>query len=551
MVTAARAMLDVLRASGVDHVFCVPGESFMGLIDAVYEEPGVRFVSTRHEEGAGFMAAAYARLTGRPAALMATRMVGAGHASIAIHTARQDSTPMIVILGQVPTAARSREAFQEVELATVFGGVAKYGVEPPAADRLAELTVRAVRLAVSGRPGPVVVAVREDLLEQDVTALSMRPLVPPRPAPDPALLEPILDLLRGGRRPAMVVGAGVLAARATSLAVELAEREQIPVLTAWRRPDAFPNDHPLYLGWSSLRSPLTPVARLREADVLLLVGTRFGQFASAQYQLPAPGTRVIHVDLEAEGLGGHVQAEIGCVSDAGLFLEAMLDLVRARPAPAELLEARRMANAADRAAWEAATTPSRGKARPEYVDQQVVARHLQPYLDRGAVLVTDAGNFAGWPARYLRWREPRTFLGPSSGAMGYGVPSAIGAKLARPDRTVICVAGDGGFMMTGSELETAVREQAPIVVLVYDNQQYGTIRMQQEGDHPGRPIGTRLGPIDFAAYGRALGGHGIQVTGNDQVEAALAEAAAADRPTVVHLRIDPDQLFVGDDAPRA
>jgi acetolactate synthase-1/2/3 large subunit len=346
-----------------------------------------------------------------------------------------------------------------------------------------------------------------------------------------------------------VVGSGLLAARATDRCVELAEREQIPVLTAWRRPDAFPNDHPLYLGWASLRSPLTPIARLREADLLLLIGTRFGQFTSAQHQLPSPGTRVIHVDLDAEALGAHVQADIGCVADAGLFLDAILDRVRTQPAAPELLADRRAANASDRAAWEAVTVPSHGKARAGYVDQQVVARHLQPLIDAGAILVTDAGNFAGWPARYLRWREPGTFLGPTSGAMGYGIPSAIGAKLARPDRAVVCAVGDGGFMMTGSELDTAVREHVPIVVLVYDNQQYGTIRMQQEGDHPGRPLGTRLGPIDFAALAEALGGRGIRVTADDQVEAALGEALAAGRPAVVHLRIDPDQLFVGDDAP--
>jgi acetolactate synthase-1/2/3 large subunit len=548
-VTGAQAVLDVLRAGGVDHVFCVPGESFMGLINAIYEDPSIRFVSTRHEEGAGFMAAAYARLTGRPTALMATRMVGAGHASIAIHTARQDSTPVIVVFGQVPTGARHREAFQEVDLATVFAGIAKYAVEPPAASRLAELTARAARIAVSGRPGPVVVAVREDLLHESVAAPSIRPIVAPRPAPDPALLDRIVGLLRVARRPAIVVGSGLLAARATDRCVELAEREQIPVLTAWRRPDAFPNDHPLYLGWASLRSPLTPIARLREADLLLLIGTRFGQFTSAQHQLPSPGTRVIHVDLDAEALGAHVQADIGCVADAGLFLDAILDRVRTQPAAPELLADRRAANASDRAAWEAVTVPSHGKARAGYVDQQVVARHLQPLIDAGAILVTDAGNFAGWPARYLRWREPGTFLGPTSGAMGYGIPSAIGAKLARPDRAVVCAVGDGGFMMTGSELETAVREHVPIVVLVYDNQQYGTIRMQQEGDHPGRPLGTRLGPIDFAALAEALGGRGIRVTADDQVEAALGEALAAGRPAVVHLRIDPDQLFVGDDAP--
>jgi acetolactate synthase-1/2/3 large subunit len=482
---------------------------------------------------------------------MMTRMVGAGHGAIAIHAARQDSTPLLVVLGQVPTEFRHREAFQEVELATVFGGVAKYAVEPVAADRLAEVTARAVRTAVSGRPGPSVVAIREDLFGQAVPVTAPLPIVAPRPGPDPELVGRILAELRTARQPAMVVGGGLLAANASERCVELAEREQIPVFTVWRRPDAFPNDHPLYLGWAGLRSPTGPFSRLRDADILLILGSRFGEFASARYKLPSLSTRVIHVDVDDEGLGAHVQATIGCVSDAGLFLDAILARSRAEPAAADLLEARRAATAAAREGHEAATRPGRGKARDGFVDQQVVAGHLQPILDRGGILVTDAGNFAGWPARYLRWHQPGTFLGSTSGAMGYGIPSAIGAKLARPDLPVICVTGDGGFLMTGSELETAVREGAPIVVLAYDNQQFGTIRMHQERDHPGRPLGIRLGPVDFAAYGRALGARGVTVTHNDDLLDVLEAAIRAPLPTVIHLRVDPEQLFVGDDAPAA
>jgi acetolactate synthase-1/2/3 large subunit len=550
-VSGSRAILDVLRAAGVDHAFSVPGESFMGLIDAMYDEPSVRFVSTRHEEGATFMAAAYARLTGRPALAMATRMVGGGHASIAIHTARQDSTPLIVVLGQVPTAWRHREAFQEVELATVFGQIAKWAAEPPAADRLAELTARAARTAVSGRPGPVVLSIREDLLGEDVAAPEIRPIRPPRPAPDPEAVGEALRLIRQAERPAFLVGAGILAADATDALVAAAEQEQVPVFTGWRRPDAFPNDHPLYLGWAGLRSPTLGFARLRDADLIVAVGTRLGEFPTHRFKIPAPGTRLIHVDIAAEVLGGHVQADVACVSDARLFLEALVAAGRSDPPAAGRLEERRRANASERAAWEAATTPSRGRAREGYVDQQVVAAHLQPVLDRGGILATDAGNFAGWPARYLRWKEPRTFLGPSSGAMGYGIPSAIGAKLARPDRPVVCVVGDGGFLMTGTEIETAVREDIPVAIVVLDNEQYGTIRMHQEKEHPGRPIGTRLGAVDAAAFAESLGARGLTVTDNAEVGDAIDDATRSDRPTVVHVRVDPDQLFVGDDEPAA
>ncbi len=548
-VSGGRAVLDVLRAAGVDHAFAVPGESFMGLIDAIYDDPSIRFVSTRHEEGATFMATAYARLTGRPALSMATRMVGGGHAAIAIHTAHQDSTPLIVILGQVPTAWRHREAFQEVELASVFREIAKWAVEPPAADRLAELTIRAARTAVSGRPGPGVLSLREDLLAAQVPAPDLRPIVAPAPAPEPGAVRQVLDLIRAASRPAFLVGGGILAARATDQLVRVAEQEQVPVFTGWRRPDAFPNHHPLYLGWAGLRSPTLGFKRLQSADLIVAVGTRLGEFPTHRYKIPAAGTRLVHVDVAAENLGGHLQADVACVADARLFLEALLEAGRAAPPPAEQLDRRRAANQADRDAWEAATTPSRGRARDGYVDQQVVARAIQPVLDRGGILATDAGNFAGWPARYLRWREPGTFLGPSSGAMGYGIPSAIGAKLARPDRPVVCVVGDGGFLMTGTEIETAVRESIPVAVIVLDNEQYGTIRMHQEKDHPGRPIGTRLGAVDFAALAESLGARGVALTDNAEVADAIDDAASSDRPTVVHVRVDPDQLFVGDDDP--
>jgi acetolactate synthase-1/2/3 large subunit len=547
-VNGGEAVLEVLRAAGVDHAFGVPGESFMGVLDAMYGESGIRFVSTRHEEGAAFMATAYARLTGRPALALATRMVGGGHASIAIHTARQDSTPLIVILGQVPTAFRHREAFQEVELTTVFREIAKWAVEPPAADRLTELTIRAARLAVSGRPGPVVLSLREDLLGAEVPRPDVRPIVAPVPAPHPDAVRQIHQLIRGASRPAFLVGAGILAARATDALVRVAEQEEVPVFTGWRRPDAFPNDHPLYLGWAGLRSPTEPFRRLKSADLIVAIGTRLGEFPTHRFKIPADGTRLAHVDVAAESLGGHLQPDVACVSDARLFLEALAELGAADRADEDRLTERRRQNQQDRADWEAATTPGRGKARDGFVDQQVVAAAIQPVLDRGGILATDAGNFAGWPARYLRWHEPGTFLGPSSGAMGYGIPSAIGAKLARPDRPVVCIAGDGGFLMTGMELETAVRENVPFALVVIDNEQYGTIRMHQEKDHPGRPIGTRLGPVDFAALAESLGARGMTITDNADVGEAIDDAARSDRPTVVHMRVDPDQLFVGDDA---
>ena len=546
-IAGGRAVVEALRAAGVDHAFCVPGESFLGVLDALYDS-GIRVIATRHEGGASFMAEAYAKLTRKPAVCLGTRAVGGGNLLIGLHTARQDSSPVIGLLGHVNTEARYREAFQESELTQLFAPVVKWAVEPPSADRLGELTLRAARTAVSGRPGPVVIALREDILNEPVPALEPEPLVVARPAPDPAAVTRALELLRAAERPLLLLGGGVLAAGATDHFVRLAEAEELPAMSAWRRPDAFPNDHRLYLGSAGLGSPPSVAARLKSADLVLAVGTRLNEFTSHSYTVPAPGTRLIHVDVAAEDLGGHARAELGIVADAALFGEALLAAAKAQPASPAVLASRKEPNADDRAAWEAQTQPGRGKARPGYVDQQAVVAYLRGAMPPDTITTTDAGNFAGWPARFLRWNRPGTFLGPTSGAMGYAVPAAIGAKLARPDQPVVAFAGDGGFLMTGAELETAVRAQAPVIVFVYDNAQYGTIIMHQEREHPGRPVATALGPVDFAAFARSLGALGFAIRDEADLPAAFDEAIHADRPSLLHVTIDPRQLSVAADS---
>jgi acetolactate synthase I/II/III large subunit len=547
-ISGGRAVVEALLAAGVDHAFCVPGESFLGVLDALYGEPRLRMIATRHEGGAAFMAAAYGRLTGRPATCLGTRMVGGGNLAIGIHTAFQDSAPLIALLGQVATAARHREAFQEVELAQAFAPLVKWAVEPPSAERLGELTLRAARIAIGGRPGPVAIALREEILNQAVPPLGAKPLPRPRPAPEPGLVAEILRLLRAAERPILLLGGGVLAAGASASLVALAEAEQVPVVAAWRRPDVFPNEHPLYLGQSGLGAPSSVGERLLEADLLVVIGSRLNEYASQNYRVPAPGCRFVHVDIDPEGLGAHRQADLACLADAALFAEALLAAARADPLPAERAAARQRRVVALRNAWDEQATPSRGRARPEYVDQQVVMAHLRRTLSPEAVIVTDAGNFSGWPSRYLRWSRPGTFLAPTSGAMGYAVPAAIGAKLANPARPVVAFVGDGGFLMTGTELETAVRENVPLVTLVCDNRQYGTILMHQQREHPNRRIATALGPVDFAAFARSLGALGIEVRDEREFPAAFAEAQAADRPALLHLHVDPEQLSVANDS---
>jgi acetolactate synthase I/II/III large subunit len=547
MISGGQAVVQALLAAGVDHAFCVPGESFLGLLDALYDAPQIRVIATRHEGGAAFMAEAFGKLTRRPAVCMGTRMVGGGNLAIGIHTAHQDSSPMLALLGQVATGERHREAFQETELAQVFAPIAKWTVEPPRADRLGELTLRGARAAISGRPGPVVISLREDLLAEQVPDFAPEPLTVSRPGADPHRLGDAMRVLRAAERPLMILGGGVLASQATDLFVRLAETEQIPVTAAWRRPDVFPNEHPLFLGHGGLGAPRSVVQRLLDADVILAVGTRLNEMTSQAYRIPGTGTRLIHVDVWAEGLGGHRPADVPIQSDAALFAEAFLATAAVAPAPASRLEERRRRNATDRQEYEANATASRGRSRPGFLDQQALAAQMRCVLPPDAVVTTDAGNFGGWPARFLRWQKPGTFLGPTSGAMGYSVPAAIAAKLARPERPVVSLVGDGGFLMTGTEVETAVREQVPIVVLVYDNAQYGTIRMHQERDHPGRQIATALGAVDFAAMARALGAAGVMVRDEQEFGPLLQDALHAATPTVFHLRVDPEQISVASD----
>ena len=547
-ITAGRAVVDALVAAGVDHAFCVPGESFMGVLDALHDEPRIRVIATRHEGGAAFMAEAYAKLTRRPAVCMGTRMVGAANLAIGIHTARQDSTPLIALLGQVTTGFRHREAFQEGELADIFARVAKWAVEPPAAPRCGELTLRAARMAISGRPGPVVVSLREDLLNEPVERMPFPVLDAPGTAPDPQAVARIVQLLAKAERPLLLLGGGVLAAGGTAACVRLAETLSIPVMCALRRADAFPNDHPLYLGQTGLWAPPSVQKRLRETDVLVAVGTRLGEAATVDYAFPAAGTRLAHVDVAAEELGGHrIVPDVGCVADARLFAEALAT------AGASLDAARRgrwaAAARADHETIDRDTTPApRGSARPGFIDQQAVVWHLRRILPRDAVIASDAGNFGGWPHRFLRWNVPGTFAAPTSGAMGYGVPAAIAAKLAWPDRLVVAYVGDGGMLMTGTELETAVRERTPFVAIVCDNSLYGTIRLVQEREHPGRQTATALGAVDFAAFARSLGALGLSVRDDAEFPEAFDEASRAGVPVVLHLRTDPEQLSVNTDA---
>ena len=542
-VRAAQAVTQVLAAAGADHAFTVPGESFSGLLHAMRDLPDFRVIATRHEESAAFMACALGRLRRRPAVCMGTRMVGGGNMAIGIHTAFQDSTPLVAVVGQAPTDYRHREAFQEADLTAVFAPICKWAVEVPSPEKAAEITERALKVAMSGRPGPVVLIFREDVLEAEVPAIQPRELRVPRPAPDPEAVAETLRLLRSADRAVLLVGGGIASADAQHQLVRFANAEQIPVVTAWRRPDAFPNDHPLYLGWAGLRVPDVSRRRLEEADVVLAVGTRLGEMTTFWYSVPTPDATLIHADVDPLVLGGRRWADLPIVADAGLFLDALESEATGDPIDPSLRERRSAEVAELRREWESRTIP-RAVPRRGGVDQQAVVAHLREHMSPDTIVTCDAGNFTKWPARYLRWNEPGTFLAPTSGAMGYAVPAALAAKLAAPGRPVLALVGDGGMLMTGPEIETAVRERTPFVTVVFDNQQYGTIRAHHELTHPGRSTATMLGPVDFAGLATSLGAAGYTVKDESEFPGAFTEATRSERPAVIHVELDPEQLRV-------
>lgn len=539
-MTVGRMFADAIRRAGVRWAFTVPGESFLGLLEGL-EAVGINVVATRHEGAAAFMAEAHAQLTGRPAACLGTRAVGGSNLAIGIHTAFSDSSPMFAFIGQVERASRGREGFQEIEVTETIGRLAKWSAEPTDVASAIQAAVGAVDQALNGRPGPVVLSLAEDLLDEEVPA-GMAPhlarIPPPRPTDDQ--VRDVLRLLASAERPLILAGAGVLRARTSNDLVRLAELLRVPVAASWRRGDVISNDHPLYLGMTGYGAPATVRARLEEADALLVIGCRLGEITTYGWSIPVAGTRWAHVDIAPGRIPDELPApELTVASDARLFLRAAVARLETRGVlDAASTDARSVRNGEDRAAWEAATVIDDHPWSGPGVHPGKVITTLRQLLPDDAIVTTDAGSFGTWAARGFRFRRPGTFLGSTSGAMGYGLPAAIAAGLVHRDRAVVALVGDGGLGMTLAEIETAVRSGLRTVVLAFDNQRYGMIRTYQDRRPNGAGVATDLGPIDFAAAARALGARGVRVEDDAAFEPALRQALVGDRPTIIHLVVD-------------
>ncbi|MBW0104102.1 thiamine pyrophosphate-dependent enzyme [Pseudonocardia sp. KRD291] len=536
--TVSTVLADTLSAWGVNYVFGVPSESATHFLDALHEPERPEFVAARHEGGAAFMAEAHAAASGTVGVVLAGRAVGAANLSIGVHTARENSTPMLVIVGQMSSRHQGREGFQETDLPAFLGPVAKAAHEEADPQRVPEAVHRALVLASRGRPGPVVLSLPEEVFGVATTEPLREPVRPSRPRPSADDVAGVLAELAAAERPVIIAGAGVLRSGAEERLREFAVRTGVPVLAAWRRHDVFPNDHPLYAGHLQMGTHPEIVRTLSGADLVLAVGSRLGEITVQNYTA-ITDQRVVAIDIDPAMLGKSHPVVLGVAADAEA---ALTDLVRA--APDRAVPEKRAAWATERrAAYEEATAVPAAE-HTDRVDSRQIIRLLRAGLPDDAVITNDAGNFAGWLHTFFRFVAPNTYVGAASGAMGYALPAAIGARLARPDRPVVAVAGDGGTMMTFQELETAVRLGAPVVLVVMNNNMFGSIRMHQERAHPGRVVGSELGNPDFAALAQAFGAAGETVRRDTEFGPALAKALMREGPTVIEVVTDPEQISV-------
>lgn len=537
LMTVADAIVKCMELEAISHVFCVPGESYLPLMDSIYESPNIKLISTRHEGGAAFMAEAYGKATRKPGVAMATRGVGGANLAIGIHTAYQDSTPMVVFLGQVHSKFRGREGFQEVDLDQFFGHISKWTVELKDADRTPELIQRAFRIAQFGRPGPVVVSLPEDVLKEEAMMNFGLPVEVPSPRPIPEEVEKVERLLGEAERPVIIAGGGVIASHGERLLVEFAEKFNIPVVASFRRHDVFPNNHRLYAGHAGLGTFPSVLKTMKAADVVLAVGSRLSEVTTQDYRFPAHEQKLIQIDIDYNALGKVHHPEIGIVSDAKSALTELLKMDFKK-------------------SWEDWPKSCRSDYEQDmlkdtnedenWINMKGVIQTLQEKLPGDAIITNDAGNFAVWLHSFYSFEQPKTYIGPTSGAMGYGLPAAIGAKMANPDKVVVSLSGDGGFMMTVQELETAARYGIPVIALIFNNSLYGTIRMHQEIHYPERVIGTELNHVDFAKMSEALGVQAIRVGTNAEFNQAFEHALASGRPAVIEVMTNPEQMTLNE-----
>lgn len=535
-VRAADYLVDVIATHASRHVFGVPGESFIAALDAIHDHGEVEFIACRHEGGAAMAACANARVTGKTGVCMVTRGPGATNASAGVHVAHQDSIPLVVFVGQVESGMRQREAFQEVDLCEFFRPIAKWTVEINDASRLPELLSRAFITAASGRPGPVIVSLPEELLHQSITRVELPDFAPPQPQPGCAEIDAFVRLLEGAKKPVLIVGGAGWTDVATDKLCELAVKLTLPVVTAFRRQDSINNNHPNYAGYLGLGSNVQLQNYVAESDLLVVLSARLGEATSNGYSLfevPVPKQKIVHVFPEHSEIGRVYRPTLGIVSSIENFLEEVL---RREIVP--------------NSGWGRHTEKGRSLYQywsgapdlPAPVRLSRVVQAVREFAPRGTIVTNGAGNYASWLHRYYRYDRPRTQLAPTCGSMGYGIPAALGAAVTDPGVPVIAFAGDGCFMMTANELATIAAQRKKVIVILCNNGIYGSIRMHQEKMYPERVSGTSLVNPDFIAFAQSFGFNAERITSDDDAEAVIQRALASETSFLVEVVTDPNVI---------
>ncbi len=532
--SAAEVLVDQLRIHGVQHVFCVPGESYLAVLDA-FHDSDLTVTVCRQEAGACMMAEAIGKVTGRPGVCFVTRGPGATNASHGIHIAKQDSSPLVLFVGQVARAMREREAFQELDYPEVFGSMAKWAVEIDDPARVPEIVSRAFYTAANGRPGPVVVALPEDMLVERIAVADAPPYAPVETAPGPAEMKQFADMLAAARAPIFLLGGSRWSQEASDRVGRFLQKYSLPVCTTFRRGSIFDQTHACYAGDLGIGPNPKLLARIKSADLVVMIGGRLGELPSQGYTLfdiPRPQIPFVHVHPGAEELGRVYSPQLAINATPTAFAAALEDLKFSRAPAGDAKGAH-----ADYIEWTEKPTE-----QPGSVNFGAVMVWLRDNLGPDAILCNGAGNYAAWIHRFYRFRRFAHHVAPASGSMGYGVPAAVAMKRLYPDRTVVCLAGDGDFLMNGQEFATAVQYDLPFITIIVDNGMYGTIRMHQEREYPGRISATELRNPDFSAYARAFGGFGVSVERTEDFPAAFKAAQASGKPAIVRLVVDPEAI---------
>jgi acetolactate synthase-1/2/3 large subunit len=536
MKTGGQLIVEALEANGVDRLYCVPGESYLAVLDALHDSK-IRTIVCRQEGGAAMMAGTYGCLTGRPGICFVTRGPGATNASAGIHIARQDSIPMILFIGQIARGARDREAFQEIDYRAFYGSVAKWVTEIDDPARIPELVTRAFTIATSGRPGPVVIALPEDVLTEKAEAPAAQAWMPVETAPGETEMAALTKLLEGAKRPFAILGGTRWNEKAVADFRQAAENWALPVGCSFRRQMLFDHLHPNYAGDVGIGLNPKLAARIKESDVVLLVGGRMGEMPSSNYTLlksPYPDQKLVHVHPDTNELG-RVYRPTLAINASPIAFAAAFAQRKPKAAPAWADDTATMHQ--NYLQW---STPPRTGPGPVLMGP--IMEYLESVLPDDAILTNGAGNYATWVHRFHRFRRFGTQAAPTSGSMGLGTPAAVAAKELYPDRLVVAFAGDGCFMMNGQEFATAVQHDIPIVVIVVNNGTYGTIRMHQEREYPGRVSGTDLKNPDFAALARAYGGHGETVASTEDFAPAFERAQRSGKPAIIEIKLDPEAI---------